>query len=113
MLSLHLMEPFPQTHGWDGVVVHCHVDQVVWDGGKQDYCLVACAGLVCSRHLEILSSEHFSFSIDMYTYMRYCVAVLERSLSSIHRVRLVLRACLQATGAEVGDKAVGGHLEGK
>lgn len=49
----------------------------------------------------------------MNTYMKYYAAVLRLSLSSIHRVHLVLRACLQATGAEVGDKAVGGLLEGK
>lgn len=59
------------------------------------------------------SRQHFSFNINMNTYMKYYAAVLRLSLSSIHRVHLVLRACLQATGAEVGDKAVGGLLEGK
>lgn len=49
----------------------------------------------------------------MYTHIKYFAVVLRLSLSSIHRVPQVLRACLQATGAEVGDKAVGGPLEGK
>lgn len=45
--------------------------------------------------------------------MKYYATALRLSISIIHRVHLVHRACLQATGAEVGDKAVGGLLEGK
>lgn len=51
--------------------------------------------------------------VESVTYMKYYATALRLSLSIIHRVHLVLRACLQATGAEVGDKAVGGLLEGK
>ncbi len=60
-----------------------------------------------------INSDNFSFDINMYTHIKYFAVILRLSLSSIHRDPRVLRACLQATGAEVEDKVVGGPLEGK